>query len=59
MNARKIEYINHGAPRRSACAALSREQETARLRSLSVEQRIRASLAMRGKVAWLKPAKVD
>jgi len=59
MNTGKTKYINQDAPRRSACAALSRETEMSRLRSLSVEQRIRASLSIREKFAGLKPAKAD
>ena len=57
MNADKTTSINHDTPRRSACAALSREQEVNRLRSLSVEQRMRAALTLRDKFAGLQPAK--
>lgn len=42
-------------PRRSACATRSRERELARLRSLSVEERIVAALTMGTRFAWLKP----
>jgi hypothetical protein len=57
MNADKTTFINQDAPRRSACAARSREQEINRLRSLTVEQRIRAALTMRNTFAGLKPTK--
>jgi hypothetical protein len=42
-------------PRRSTCATQSRERELARLRSLSVEERIVAALTMGTRFAWLKP----
>jgi len=58
MNPEKTKSINPDTPRRSACAALSREQEINRLRKLSVEQRMRAALTMRDKFAGLNPAKV-
>ncbi len=47
--------VTMGAPRRSACATRSGERELARLRSLSVEERIVAALAMGTRFAWLKP----
>jgi len=47
--------VTMGAPRRSACATRSRERELARLRSLSVEERIVAALTMGTRFAWLKP----
>ena len=43
-------------PRRSACLTKSREREQARLRRLSVEERIVAALTMGARFAWLKPA---
>jgi hypothetical protein len=43
-------------PGRSACAAASQARELERLRRMSVEARIAASLAIGGKFSWLKPA---
>lgn len=42
-------------PRKSACAAQSRQLELARLRALSIEERIKAALTMRTRFSWLKP----
>jgi len=39
----------------SKCAALSREQELARLRRMSVEERIKAALSMGARFACFKP----
>ena len=43
------------APRRSASAAESRRHELERLRRMSVEERICASLTMSRRFSWLKP----
>ena len=43
-------------PRRSACAARSFSRELARLRRMSIEERIKAALSMDARFAWLKPA---
>ena len=43
------------APRRSACAASSREKEMERIRRMSVEERIAAALTMGDRFSWLKP----
>ncbi len=46
---------NEHRPRRSACAARSREQELERIKRLSVQARIEAALTMGSRFAWLKP----
>lgn len=43
------------APRRSACAAVSRAREMERIRRLSVHQRIVAALTIGARFSWLKP----
>lgn len=45
-------------PRRSASAAASRRAEMRRIEAMSVEQRIRAALGMRRRLATLKPAPI-
>ena len=45
------------APRRSGCAARSWDAETARVRAMTVEERIRSALSMKEKFAGLKPVK--
>lgn len=42
-------------PRRSTCAAQSRQHEIARLRGTSIEDRIKAALSMGTRFSWLKP----
>ena len=42
-------------PRRSACAARSRQEELERLRQMSVEERISAALTIRKRFEWIKP----
>ena len=42
----------------SACARKSFERELARLRSMSVEERIMEALTMSDEFAWLKPAAI-
>jgi ABC-type lipopolysaccharide export system ATPase subunit len=46
-------------PRRSKCAAESLQQELARLRQMSVEERIRSALEMDRRFSWIKPAHVE
>jgi hypothetical protein len=50
-----ISAVRIREPRRSACATRSRERELARLKSLSVEERVVAALTMGARFAWLKP----
>ena len=45
-------------PRRSASAAKSRELELARVRALSVQERIALALTMRERFSWLRPETV-
>ena len=42
-------------PAHSHCAAQSRARELERLRSLSVEERIRLALTMDRRFAWMSP----
>jgi len=42
-------------PRRSACAARSREHELEQLRRMSIQDRVEAALSMRARFSWLKP----
>ena len=46
-------------PRRSASAAASREAEMARLRQLTVEERIRMALSIKARHAWLQPVRQE
>jgi hypothetical protein len=46
-------------PRRSACAAQSRAAELARLRQLSVQERIKTALTIGTRFTWLKPMPAD
>jgi len=46
-----------GGPRRSACAAKSREQEIERLHRMSVKERISEALGMGERFSWIKPAR--
>lgn len=43
-------------PRFSACAQHSHKQELARLKAMTVEDRIRRALELKNTFAWLKPA---
>jgi hypothetical protein len=45
--------------RPSGCAAKSRNAELARLRRLSIEERIKAALTMSVRFAWLAPTPKD
>lgn len=42
-------------PRRSASAAKSRELELARVKALTVQERIALALTMRDRFSWLRP----
>lgn len=45
-------------PRKSACATRSLEQEQERVARLSIEERIKRSLSMGRRFAWLAPAPI-
>jgi hypothetical protein len=57
MNDEKKGMDTIQAPRRSVSAAESRRHELERLRRMSVEERICASLTMSHRFSWLKPKK--
>jgi len=42
-------------PRRSGCADAALRAEIERVRSMSIEERIKAALSMRQRFAWLHP----
>jgi hypothetical protein len=45
-------------PRRSACADASRQAELERLRAMTVAERMRAALAIKGRFQGLRPVSV-
>lgn len=57
MNDEEKRMDTMQAPRLSVSAAESRRHELERLRRMSVEERIRASLTMSHRFSWLKPKK--
>jgi hypothetical protein len=44
-------------PRKSACATAALQAEIARVAEMTIEERVKAALSMRGRFAWIDPAK--
>jgi hypothetical protein len=55
MSAEQSPVNDATALRKSRCAAQSRQQETARLRRMSIEERVRSALEMDKRFSWIKP----